>query len=54
MSNPTSMGEIRPSTIESPADQMSLFPVPLLRLRGNDHPVIEPEDCRVTRCPVCA
>lgn len=47
------MGENRPSV--TPGDPFAEpFNVPLLRLRGHDRQVIDPDQCRLTDCPVCA
>jgi len=52
MNTLSSPGELRPSiTVRQPDD----FMPPLLQLRaGGRRAVIEPEDCLVTKCPVCA
>ncbi|HEX8298247.1 MAG TPA: hypothetical protein VF594_03730 [Rubricoccaceae bacterium] len=57
MNTTPTLGEIRPSI--TPGDALAEphhepFVVPLLRLRGYDRPVIEPEDCLVTGCLICA
>lgn len=56
MNTTPTQGEIRPSvTTGDPFANpyAEPFTVPLLRLRGYDRPVIEPEDCRVPGCLVC-
>lgn len=67
MNTPIIQGEVRPSitsgrqTVTSGdvphhtdrLERPTLFAVPLLRLRGRGRDVIEPDDCRVKRCPVC-
>jgi hypothetical protein len=57
MSHTIPQGEVRPSvapseTLAEPHPEP--FVVPLLRLRGHDRQVIEPEDCLVEGCLVCA
>lgn len=46
------LGEIRPS-VTSGDPNAEPFTIPLLRLRGHDRPVIQPEDCLVRDCLVC-
>ncbi len=53
------LGEVRPSTTagdttDNSPERPTLFAVPLLRLRGHERDVIEPDDCLVRHCPVCA
>lgn len=68
MNTPILQGKVRPSVTsdrqtvtsgDAPhhADRLerpTLFAVPPLRLRGRGQTIIEPDDCLVRHCPVCA
>jgi hypothetical protein len=48
----TTPGEVRP--IPTPRARGDGVPVPLGGGRSRHHPPIDPEECRVPDCPICA
>ena len=59
MQSNLSLGEVRPSTSETPSDapasgaSTSDFTPPLLRLRSSHRQPVTPETCLVRSCPIC-